>query len=299
MKTTYPPTYLWLLAGLLFATNPLLAQTNDSYKQLGWVERSITVTKGSKTATWIDTPTPEVILRSDKQSRETAEQFEQRFPGRGRVRLTNDLLKTFDDTKGITEGVHLFLGLENGQFVPTLVHTDINRETMPDGSWKKSYYEANFSKAYVWQPAGQWSLVQEAVPGQLKTRIRNSTNALTASDISRIKGYYLSKDALVKVWKRTGKNPLTLFFLLDDNEIHLALPYCSMESIGKSSIKAQLFYTNARVGAVQTARKAGPQAGGSPTSSTPTGPTPGSGPVFKAHGSVRCCPSYCGGLDVE
>jgi hypothetical protein len=294
-------TSLFLL--LTLSSHELAAQPSPS--RLGWVERTMTVSvqkQGNlRQAALEATIAQQAAIRND------AEAFRIKFSGLQQIILTNALLTEVANTQQTTEGLHLFMGLEGGRFVPMLVHTDL--VTSAANVYQA---QADFSRAYFGQANGQWQLVQQSAPGLLKAQIRTATQALS---YSRIKGYYLAKDVLLDAWNRNGKQPLTIYFLLDASEVHLLIPFVSQKAIinairqrsprqrpGFVDLPVSLFFTNAAYGAMgAVARKAG-DAMLKPDKAHEIGPgttteNPGGGVVYKIHGSIRCCPSYCGGLN--
>ncbi|MBO0936758.1 hypothetical protein J2I47_09410 [Fibrella sp. HMF5335] len=210
------------------------------------------------------------------------------YPGRESVVFTNELLTIFDETKEQTEGFHLFFGVENGQFIPMIVHTDIDRKAVENHNTDKpEYYRADFTKAYFWDNAARrWQVVVDStinLEGTSKTLLKVVKMRILANRHQfhyDTKGYYLSKHMLVNAWKSTGRRPITLLFQLDRNQVHLICPFYGLYK------------------AAEPARKM--TGTGNKGHSFPLGVYllhtggPGLRRTGSHHTPIRPCPSYCG-----
>ncbi|MBO0951245.1 hypothetical protein [Fibrella forsythiae] len=328
MKARNQATYLWL--GLCFSlfNNQAMAQGNDDFREIGWgrYTRSIYVPvhvrKGKR---WINSVTLSQMLSNDGDTRAGISAFEDKFPGRGVITLTNELLTVFDQTQDSVAGFHLFFGLDStNKFQPVIVHTRINRllDSIGTGADQRSdYYLADFRKAMFWQYGKRQWVVAEA-PATNPYALDNQITANRAKfPYPNTQGYYFAKGALVDAWKSSGKKPLTLFFSLRDENVHVFIPYCPMASLTESTTRLKLapnrhatqvpiathgFSTDVD-GTEQDISVVANRAANSPTQ-TVYGTANKAGALtrassatslratnsFKLTGSIRPCPSYCG-----
>ncbi|MEZ0606883.1 hypothetical protein ACAW74_00130 [Fibrella sp. WM1] len=306
-RSTYPTTYLWLLTCLFSFSRQTFAQELEDYKKLGWAEHKKIATVAINTTpadNRLNYPSPEIMLKAVPSAENGVKKFAAVYPGKQSILFTNELLRDFEQTQNQTEGFHLFLGMRMGRLVPIIVHTDINREQSPGWSTintEKKYYRARFDKAYFWN----YDTKRWAIKTQFPPKLKKSIKSLTDASSLKRKGFFLAKGALLAAWKQSGEQPLKLYFTIQDQELHLFLPYCLTTDLtaaqsasnlhtGQLTLPVHYFYT---VAGGQQAVSGAISAGPGQTTVTGSGGSPGTGPVFKTHGSVRCCPSYCGGLD--
>ncbi len=277
-----------LTFGLLLASLTTYSQNSEgfSYKDLGLGYRIFLYTPppGSQGAA-----SPRELLNADSTHKAMVHAFANGFSGQDSVVLSASLLDSFAATRKETAGVHLFLGRKNGQLQVIITNTRIDtlkaNDTFAHSDDAIRYdsdsnYHVMYDRANTYNKKKRnWELVKDR--GTLKKSIVASRNNAKNKYGYKIQGYYLSKDLLLKIWKESGQESLTLFLGQAEHVFHLIIPILSNTPAATRVLHFATDYDKTLV---------------SPFTEDPGLAPP---PPTKEHNTIRTCPTYCGNQERE
>ena len=226
---------------------------------------------------------PRDWLNTDPEHQAMVRAFAGRFSGQDSVVLTSSLLNDFAATRKETPGIYLFMGSKNGKLQVIITDTQIDTLKVND-TFKHSddaikydsasNYHAMYNRAYYWnKKMRNWQLDENRIT--LKKNVLASRNDAKIKYGYKIQGYYLSKDLLLKIWKESGQESLTVFLGQNAAVFHLVIPI----SPKVPPIRVVHYATDYDATEV---------------SQLPANPGDLAPPQSKDHNTIRPCPPYCG-----
>lgn len=284
-----------LTLGLILACMTTHAQLPGgfSYKDLGlgydyFSDTSSKVMQG--------VASPRELLDLNPSHRAMVRAFAERFPGQEAVVLTASLLESFATTKGETAGVYLFLGNKNGKQEVILTNTRIDTVKVNNTFAKQSTnaikvdsasnYTIVYDRAWYWDSKKRnWRLVRDK-KGALQQSVLTSRHQAQDRYEYKTQGYYLSKDLLLKIWKQSGQESLTVFFGQADGNFHLIIPILQKSTSSTRVLHFATDYEHTERSYHRTLANHLLPSGGQTLLDPPPPP--------KDHNTVRSCQPYCG-----